>query len=380
MPTKTITTIQEIEDLACGATILGVGGGGSRESGIAALKRQLDKGNTIRWVDPSEIPDDAWTATTFGMGSIAPKGEDLYREMERFGLKKPDPSTSAMVALSASMEALERYTGKHIDVLVPVELGGGNACVSLAIGAEFGRTVVDGDYAGRAVPSGYQTGPGILGKNTCPMSTADSFGNVCFIERVVNSRMSERIGKYLSMASFVGCGMTTTMLSAAEMKEALYHNTLTECLELGRVVRKERERGKDPVEGIARFLGGWILTRGVVTKREWEDKEGYLWGSHWFEGKGRYAGPPVRVFFQNENHICWRGEKMIASSPDLIIVVDDKTGMPVTNTDVAEGMELAVIGAKGRDLARTPAGIAAFKPANFGFQIPYVPIEQLQSQ
>ncbi|MGI6666697.1 MAG: DUF917 family protein [Bacillota bacterium] len=80
MPTKTITTIQEIEDLACGATILGVGGGGSRESGIAALKRQLDKGNTIRWVDPSEIPDDAWTATTFGMGSIAPKGEDLYRK------------------------------------------------------------------------------------------------------------------------------------------------------------------------------------------------------------------------------------------------------------------------------------------------------------
>ncbi|MCL6641334.1 MAG: DUF917 family protein, partial [Candidatus Rokubacteria bacterium] len=119
-------------------------------------------------------------------------------------------------------------------MLVPVELGGGNACVSLAVGAEFGRAVVDGDYSGRAVPSGYQTGPAIVGKSTLPMSVADAFGNVCFIERTTNLRMAERIGKYLSLASFIGCGMTTTMLSGAEMKEALYHNTLTECYELGR--------------------------------------------------------------------------------------------------------------------------------------------------
>ena len=49
---------QSITDLRVGATVLGTGGGGSPELGIALMEAALDAGKPMRLVSADEVPAD----------------------------------------------------------------------------------------------------------------------------------------------------------------------------------------------------------------------------------------------------------------------------------------------------------------------------------
>ncbi len=367
--------LTDIEDFARGATFFGTGGGGSADSGVAALEEQLNAHRNIGWVDVDDVDDHCFTASAFGMGSIAPKTEETYKEIKSFGLKEQRYPRRSQLLVKA-LGHLERYIGKKIDVLVPGEIGGGNSSTLIAAAAESGRLVIDGDYAGRAVPSIFQTGPYITQKPLMPIASVDQWDNVCFIEQASNWRMAERIGKHLSIAGFLGCGLAAFPMLGADMKQAVFRNTMTESLKVGRLIRETRKKCKDPVATVVEKLGGWVLCRGTVSEKKWWDRNGYYWGHHVFIGTGKYSSIELKVFFQNENHICWRNGELLATSPDLIITVDDQTCEPMTNTSIEKGMRLAVIGLKARSMSRSPRGIEALGPRNFGLDFDYIPIEQ----
>ena len=66
------------------------------------------------------------------------------------------------------------------------------------------------------------------------------------------------------------------------------------------------------------------------------------------------------------------------TSPDIIAVVDLETGEPITNTNTAPGMKVAVIGAKSPEIWRTPEGLKVLTPPHFGFEdIQWRPIEEI---
>jgi hypothetical protein len=55
-----------------------------------------------------------------------------------------------------------------------------------------------------------------------------------------------------------------------------------------------------------------------------------------------------------------------------------KDGRGVSNTTLAEGDELVAVGIKGVEAFRTPFGLDhASGPRYFGFDIDYVPVEEL---
>ncbi len=63
MQKTTLKTLQDCEDLLEGALWMGTGGGGSFDEGLEKLKKVLDDGLFIEWVDANEIPDDIWMIT-----------------------------------------------------------------------------------------------------------------------------------------------------------------------------------------------------------------------------------------------------------------------------------------------------------------------------
>ncbi len=65
------------------------------------------------------------------------------------------------------------------------------------------------------------------------------------------------------------------------------------------------------------------------------------------------------------------------TSPDLIKVIHGDTGEPVTNTDLKEGDIVSVLGLRARSPFRTAMGLEALGPKHFGYDIPYVPIEEV---
>jgi hypothetical protein len=369
-----LKTWQDCEDFIRGCVFMGTGGGGEPEWGERMLRSALDEGLTIEWVDVDDIPDDVWTVTPYGMGSIAPLTQETLDEIERRGLEDKLGDAS----MEEAIKELGNYLGQPIGCLVCAELGGGNSAAPLVTGARMGIPVVDGDYAGRAVPEELQGTPFIYGKDSWPVASVDQWGNIVIIKYTVDSYMLERVGKLLAVAAYGSTMQAGTPLPAPEMKEVLVRGTLTKSLALGRAIREAREKGADPIDAAVEVTQGWRLFEGVVSGKEWEDRDGYMFGTNHIKGTGDYDGKTLDVWFKNENHVSWLNGEPWICSPDMVILARKESGEGITNTDIKEGDEVVAVGVKGLEVFRTQFGLdQASGPRYFGFDIDYAPIEEL---
>lgn len=371
-----IRSDQEIQDFARGCTFMGTGGGGDPRDGIAWLKAARDEGKEIAWVNHTEIQDDVWTVCPFLMGSIAPLTEETKKKMQRLGLTK-----DAYKSIQAeSVRLLEEYMDVKVGAIVAIELGGSNTPGAVAAASRLGIPAVDGDYTGRAIPEIPQTTPYLNDLPLWPISSVDKYGNLAVIKESTGYEMAERIGKFIAAASFGLAGQAGFLFKGSDMKRVVIPGTLTKCLEIGRSIRESREAGRDPVREIIKELDGWLLFEGEVSKKEWEDKEGYYWGTHTITGLDDFKGAAFKIWFKNENHVSWLNGKPYVTSPDILIVVNRETGEPLANFDIAEGQHVAVIGLRAVEQFRSPKGIDILGPRHFGYEIDYTPIETLVKQ
>jgi len=367
-----------VNDFVRGATFFSTGGGGSPEDGLIALNSEFEKGKNVGWVDIGEIPDSALVVCPFMMGSIAPHTPEVKQEMATFGLVEGKPKYVRKEGVVEAIKTLEEFTHKKISAVIPLELGGSNTSVAVAAAASLGLPCINGDYAGRAIPEISQTIPSILGKALCPIASVDLWSNKTYIESTISYAMAERIGKLISVAAYGPVSQAGFLLPVREVKECYVPNTLAECLNVGSTIRKARETGEDPIIKVKSLLNAWILFRGIITEKEWGDKEGYYWGTHTITGEKQFTGHKFKIWFKNENHISWIDDKPYVTSPDMLIMVDDTTGEPIPNPFIKEGDSVAVIGVRAREQFRNERGINILEPAHFGFKdIKHIPIEEL---
>ena len=372
MPTKLLKTEVEINDFVRGCTFMGTGGGGSPDIGRRFLLECLKEGKEIGWIDVSEMKDDVWTCTPFYMGSIAPQDEKAKEKMKQLGLAQEKVVRPAVSAV----KVLEEYTNTKVGAIIAFELGGINTPAPMDVAARLGIPTVDADASGRALPEIVQGLTCLNLKKATPIACCDQWGNVTIIKEAVNYATAEMLGKLVSTLSFGLCGEAGFLLKWQEVKEALIPGTLTRAYNIGSAIRNARESGTDPVAAAVEVIEGWWLFTGVVAKRETEDREGYYWGITTIEGTDKFKGHTMKIFFKNENHITWLDDQVYVTSPDIIEVVQLRTAEPITNTQLKEGDSVAVIGAKNEKY-RSKAGIEIIGPKHYGYDIEYVPIEDM---
>jgi uncharacterized protein len=372
MRRTTLRTYQDCEDLLEGALWMGTGGGGSLEEGMEKLKKVLDDGLSIEWVELDEIPDDIWTATVGLHGSIAPLSEKILHEISINGLTET-PEWYLVKAVKELGESL----GHNFECLVPAELGPDSVAIPLAVGAYLGISVVDGDYIGRAVPEEHQSTYCLYEKDSNLFAGVDRWGNSVFVKNTVNTHTLERIAKMLAVASYGDIAVAKTPLIAEEMKKIVVPGTLSLCLKIGQTLRDSRENGRDPIDAGVDASQGWRLFDGTVASLETEDRNGYYFGKVEVKGCGDFQDQTLKVWFKNENQITWLNGSPWICSPDLVTFVYKKNGRGVFNAELGEGDEVSVIGMKGVEGFRTNYGLSLAGPEHFGFDIDYVPIEDL---
>ena len=373
-----VRTVEDVHDLVHGLTLLGTGGGGRPEQGLESLLPHVQAGGAVSWADPNAIPDDAWVCSTFGMGSIAPT-KSLSTE-ERRALGYPAEWTVARPMVRAVRE-LEAYTGKKVAAIVPFELGAGNTATPMDAAVQVGATIVDGDFAGRAIPELCQTSAAIAGMSFAPGAIVDPWGNVLLVKQTASELLTERIGKLVSIATKLpdmkaSCAHAGFLMSGKDLKRVAVPGGITRALAVGRAIRAAKARGADPVAAAAEALGGWVLFRGRVAKKEWESRDGYMYGTTTVEGEGADARHTLRVWFKNENHVTWRDGTPWVLSPDLIMTIG-ADGTPYTNTLLPEGARIGVVGAVADPRLRTPAALDLLGPRHYGYDLAYTPIEEL---
>ena len=355
---------------------MATGGGGDPSEGAAILEAALAGGLDIGWADQALIDDEAVTAMVYGMGSIAPPGAGRDELLKSLGVgAAPLSDTQGM---QEAVRVLAQHLGEPIGCIVVAELGAYNSPAPLVVAARLGLPVVDGDYSGRAVPEEMQSTPHVYGVASDPLASVDRWGNTTIVAKAANSYMLERVGRHLSMAGITGTAVASTAIRADRMKEILVPGTLTRCLEIGRACRLAAERGADPVDAALEIVGGWRLFEGTVTAKRWEDSGGFMVGELNIDGTGASAGRSLRAWFKNEIHVTWLDGRPWVCSPDLVTLVNPRTGRGYTNTEIDVGDRVVAVGMRGLDAMREPHTLAsASGPAYFGFDISYVPIEEL---
>lgn len=373
MPRGSLLSTTDIEDFTRGTDFLSASGGGPTTESRAFLKEALDGGRRVEWIDLAELPDGAAVAAAFFTGSVAPTRYARGEREKEFAIR----TTVAHPPLVA-VEELERRTGRRLDALIPIEIGGNNTGQCLAAAATLGKLVPDADFAGRAIPEATCTTPHMAGLMMAPFACATYYGDRVFVEGCANNLMAERLGKHVAMSSFGSAGCAAFMMSGAEAKRIAIPGTLTRSLRIGRTIRQARESGQDPAEELVRRLPDmWVLFKGRIGRRRWENRDGYMWGEHELDGGGAFEGRSLKLWFKNENHVSWLDGEPYVTGPDVIEIIDPKTGEPLVNSFLAEGQEVAVIGIKRCPQFDCEAGIDALGPAHWGFDFPYRPIERL---
>jgi DUF917 family protein len=368
-------TRQEVEDLIRGLTLLGTGGGGRPDRGRAYLLPHVESGVGVGWVDVADIADDAWVCTTFGMGSIAPTPPMTADERHALGYGAPAVEQPMAVAVAA----LAAITGRAITAVVPFELGAGNASGPLDTAVRLHLRCVDADLCGRAVPELTQTTAALAGVPLCPVAICDSWGNRLVLLAAHSLALAERLGKQVSLVTRLPdagltCAHAGYLMTGATLRRIAVPGTLSLALRVGRMIREAASANRDPLAAAAAAVGGKILFVGQVIEKAWESRDGYMIGTTYVQGQETDAGHQLRIWFKNENHLAWVDDEPVASSPDLIMVLDRRTGEPFTNTDLPEGGSIGVLAARAPLVWQSPEGLAALGPGHFGFAIPYRPV------
>jgi len=376
MERRLIQTEEDVKDLIRGLTLMGTGGG-RPDMGMDYLLPHIQAGKSIELMPPDAIPDDAWTCSVFGMGSIAPQRTLSPSERKELGY-------GDWVAAKPMVEAvreLEAYTRYRIEAIVPFELGAGNSTAPTDAAIRLGVKIIDGDYAGRAIPELAQTTPAINGYTFEPGAICDPWGNVLIMKKAASLQVAERLGKMISIVTKLPdikapCAHAGFLIQGAVMKKLIVPHSVSRSLQIGKQIRKALGAGEDPAKAAAEAMGGWVIFRGCVIRKEWESREGYMFGTTTIEGTGANSGHTLKVWFKNENHMTWLDERPFVMSPDLIAVMDLKSGEPYTNTVLEEGMNVAALGARADEKYRRPEGVALLCPRYFGFDLDYAPIEK----
>lgn len=373
MSSYTLKNKQDVEDFVRGVTFMGTGGGGDPKIGLDFLVKALEEGYKLSWVDISEINEEEWVAMPFYMGSIAPISEENLKKLKEMGLGEPTVERPLIKAV----QELEKYKQIKLGALIAGELGGSNTPAPLDTAARLDKIFIDGDFAGRAIPELTQATPCVKNKSICPLVMCDLWGNVNIIESAINFGMVEEYGRSIVMVTNQMTGNIGFLMKVKELKEVMIPGTLTDSYVVGKTIRKAREAaGQDPVEKAVEVIGGYLLFKGTVTGREFEDKKGFMFGTHVFEGLDEFQGHTFKIWFKNENHITWLDNKPYVCSPDIITVVALGDCEPITNTYLKVRQQVAVIG-KPHIKYRDKGDVNLLIPKHFGFDIEWKPMERM---
>lgn len=367
-----ISTETDADDFLRGANFMSASGGGDPVVEREQLHEDVRDGLEIGWSPLEDREPDEILFSVCYSGSIAPESFDDPEERAQAlggGRIHERPFVEAVRLLEQELDV--RCGG-----LVSIELGGINSGAILSAAARLELPLVDGDYAGRAIPELHATAPHMHGAQVLPFACVDHFGNQVIIRSSPSNAWAERISKHLALSSLGLIACAFAALPTSRVAEIYVPGTMSECLALGRAIREAREAGRDPVAAACDAISGTILFRGAVSARDWANT-GYMEGTHELEGTDEFAGHRLKVWFRNENHVTWLDDEPWVASPDLIEFCDPATGEPLVNTYLELGQQLAVVGRRRRDQFDSPAGLETLGPRHFGFDIEFRGIEQL---
>ena len=257
------------------------------------------------------------------------------------------------------------------------EIGPGNTALAMSAAAHLGIAQLDADTVGRAAPEIDQNTILAAGISIAPAAGATEFGDEVLLTKVAIASREEDFFRAASQVS-MGIGVTDSAISGKQIKTpgVLATGTISHAENVGKAFRTAVEAHQDPIQAVLKAGNGLKLFEGKLADYHWKDKGGYLVGDVELAGTGKYQGSNFKIAYMNENLMAWRDDKVSATCPDLFTMVATESGKAISNPDFVRGQAITVIGFPASAPWRAPGGLKLFGPAHFGYDVPYIPIEE----
>ncbi|MBY8823456.1 DUF917 domain-containing protein [Sphingomonas colocasiae] len=350
----------DIAPIARGCTMLGSGGGGDTYCAVILLSALLAEGHRIPIIDADTLDDDGFTVNVGYMGAPVVLSEKLFEGSE----------------MVAAIDAMRGRLKGPLRALISAEIGGMNGMVPLIASALTGLPVVDGDGMGRAFPRADHVTFAFNGVSCLPTVLTSEAGDVVTIERASNAR-AEDIGRAVATLMGSMAFAVDYPLKANEVRAYAVPGTLSLARSIGRAIG-EPAGAQARLDALTctlrqeRDITVAQIFAGRVSECERATREGFDRGHVEIRVAG--GSRSLRIDFQNEFLMAFEGGSLVASTPDIIAVVDADTLAPLTSDAIRYGQNVRVLVIEAPAQLRTPVALDRVGPRAFGYPCDYLPI------
>jgi len=347
-------TLEDLDDMVLGATLLGTGGGGDPYIARLMVRQAMEKYGAVKIVDPSELDPDGLVLTTAVIGAPTVIIEKVPAGTEFTGC----------------VNALAAYLGKEPVALMPIEVGGMNTLIPLATAAEMGLPVIDADSMRRAFPQIEMTVFTLAGIPAAPMSVADEKGNVVVFETINNS-VAEKLARASVMQLGMANGISCYPMTVKQVADYGIQGSMSYCVDLGRKLNAVKRGEECAFEEFLEFSGGQKYFSGKIIDIDRRTTEGFARGTVVLED---LVDPDrvMRVEIQNELLMAFEDGKPVITTPDLICFLDYETSDPITTETLSYGQRINVLGLPCAPEWHQPGMLELVGPRAFGYDVDYV--------
>ncbi len=356
---KRMIDVQNVEDIALGAAVLGTGGGGDPYVGKLMANEAIRQHGPVELVTVDEVPDDDWSVSIAMMGAPTVMVEKM-------------PGGNEVVD---AFNAVQSYLGKPIKYVYSIEAGGINSTIPIALAAKLRLPLIDLDGMGRAFPEIQMVTHNLFGITATPFTMADEKGNSAVLSTIDN-RWMETFARSIAVNMGATAHIAAYAATGKQQKEAAVFGTMSLAEKIGRTIRETRAAHEDVIKALQAVTNGFVIFHGKLTDVQRRTVAGFARGEAILEGIGSDAGSSMKIQFQNENLMAERDGEIVVSVPDLITMVEEDTGEPITTEQLRYGFRVIVLGMPAHPHWRTEKGLAVVGPRYFGYDVDYVPVEQ----
>ena len=361
-------TLDDIRPIGIGAGILGTGGGGNPYLGGLHLASIIREHGPQAIIDPFDLADDALCCVVGSIGAPTVSIEKLPEGTE----------------MCRALRLLEEHIGRRFDAVAIAEIGGANSMQPLIGGLQAGIPTVDSDSMGRAFPE-IQMSSFLFDTSAtaAPLAMVDAADNAAVVPAAISDVWAEKIARNIAVSMGARAGLAGTIMTGAQVKAAGVHYTLSLAHRLGAQVIEAQAQKSDVPVVVAEALDGHVIFRGKISDVERRTTKGFARGKVKISGFNPMQHPPntlvgpkgvLEIEFQNEFLIAYLNGDVIATTPDLICIVTEEEGEPVTTEALRYGTRVAVITVPAPPQLKSEAALAVVGPRAFGYDVAFSPL------
>lgn len=317
------------EAAVLGGAFFGGGGGGDLREGLKHAKLAIELGEVVI-VDVDSIPKDKYIATASMVGAPAAKEKYLLP-----------------VHAIKSTELFMNVARVPLGGLISSENGGYSTINGWIQSAALGIPIVDAPANGRAHPAAVM---GSMGLHKLPdyISIQTAVGGNkekrMYTEVIVKGSL-ERAAKMIREAAVQAGGLvavTRNPVTPEYVKENAAVGAISQAIEIGRIIQEYGSDVDQMVEKIIGYLGGGkTIDKGEVEQATLETRGGFDVGKIIVKGS---TNKRYEATFWNEFMTLEDTEgKRYGTFPDLIVMVDLQTGLPLTSAEVKQGDKVLLV-------------------------------------